>query len=75
MYRKTEKQLEECYKHMEPYLKHLDETKELREMCKECNNYCGKKHNYEKCKDKWCFKFYLGWKYLEWANSFGGFGT
>ena len=73
MYDKTKRQLEECYKHMKPYLSDKEENAELYEMCKKCPNYNGENHDFENCREKWCFKFYLGWQYLEWVNSFGCF--
>lgn len=70
MYQKTEKNIEEAYKHIKPYLKDLECTKKLREMCRHCEGYCGKEHNYEECRDMTCFEFYLAFEYLEWNNSY-----
>lgn len=68
--KKTDEQIDECRKHMEPYMMCEKSTLELREMCKNCESYCGKQHNYEECYEKPCFKFWLAYKYLEWYNSF-----
>jgi hypothetical protein len=70
MHRKTALNILEAYDHIRPYLRKLESTKELREMCNCCEGYCGEQHNYEECRDKMCFKFYLAFKYLDWCNSF-----
>ena len=61
-------QVEECYKHIIPFLP----TPELKEMCKRCEAYCGKEHDYEECRDKPCFIFWLAFEYLSWSNSYIG---
>ena len=65
----TIKNMEEAYKHIKPYLDNEKCTEELREMCQCCEAYCGGTHDYDECKDKMCFKFYLAFVYLEWYNS------
>ena len=65
-----ERQLEECYEHIKPYMDNEKESRELYDMCKNCESYCGKEHDYEDCRNKNCFKFYLAYKYLEWDNSY-----
>lgn len=65
--KETERQLEECYHHIKPY---INEQKELYDMCKNCESYCGKEHDYEDCRNKNCFKFWLAYEYLEWENSY-----
>ena len=67
----TERQLKECYEHIKPYMDSEETTKELREMCKRCDSYCGSEHDYEECREKPCFRFWLGYEYLKWVNSFG----
>lgn len=67
---KIDDQIEECRKHMIPYMQNEESIKELREMCKCCETYCGKEHDYEECKDKQCFRFWLAYKYLNWCNAF-----
>lgn len=67
--KKIDEQIEECRKHVKHYIQDEEDTKELREMCKNCEAYCGKEHNYEECKDKPCFKFWLSYEYLGWVNS------
>lgn len=66
MNKKTDFQLNESYKHIKPYLNVIPE---LKEMCGQCERYCGKEHNYEECRNMMCFKFFLAFAYLEWANS------
>lgn len=66
---KTKSQLEDSYNHIKNYLDNEDSTKELREMCNICECYYGKDHNYDDCKDKPCFKFWLAYEYLEWDNA------
>lgn len=68
--KETESNINETYSHIESYLYDLKSTEELREMCKNCEAYCGEQHNYEECRDKMCFKFFLAFRYLEWSNSF-----
>lgn len=67
---KIDEQIEECRKHMEPYMQDQENTEELRQMCMNCESYCGKKHNYEECADKMCFRFWLSYEYLKWCNAF-----
>lgn len=67
---KIEKQIEEAYIHIKPYLR---DQQELEEMCKQCERFCGKKHDYEECKDRVCFKFYLAYVYLDWCNKSDGY--
>ena len=67
---KIDEQIEECRKHMEPYMQDQEITEELRQMCMNCESYCGKKHNYEECADRMCFRFWLGYEYLKWCNAF-----
>lgn len=68
MFRDTSQQLDESYKHVKPYLhKNCDE---LKEMCSCCECYCGEQHDYEECRKKPCFNFFLAFKYLEWNNSY-----
>lgn len=69
-YKETERQIEECYNHIFNYLHNEDTTKELREMCKNCEAYCGSHHDFEECKDRPCFRFWLAYEYLEWNNSY-----
>lgn len=67
---KINEQIEECRKHLKPYMQDEKCTKELRELCKNCETYCGLTHDYEECKDRPCFRFWLGYKYLNWMNAF-----
>lgn len=70
MKKKTERQLEEAYNHIEPYLKDEKETEDLRKMCSNCEKYCGKEHDFEECKEMMCFKCYLALEYLDWCNGY-----
>lgn len=67
---KIDKQIKECRNHMNPYMKNEESTKELREMCKCCEVYCGKEHDYDECRNKPCFRFWLAYEYLGWMNAF-----
>lgn len=67
MKKKTEEQLEECYRHMEPYQKNNQIAKDT---CSPCEFYCGQEHDYSECRDKQCFKNLLAMQYLEWVNAF-----
>ena len=68
--RKIDKQIEECRNHMKPYMKNEESTNELREMCKCCEVDCGKEHDYDECRNKPCFRFWLAYEYLGWMNAF-----
>lgn len=70
MYKQTERNLEEAYNHIKNYMKHEDTTEELKEMCSVCELYSGSEHDYEECRNKMCFKFWLAFQYLEWSNAF-----
>lgn len=70
--RRLEQSIQEMYKDIKPYMKREDATKELREMCKNCDGYCGIDHDYEECKGKPCFRFWLCYKIEEHRISFGG---
>lgn len=69
-YKQTEMQIEESYNHIYSYLHDGSVTKELRKMCETCEIYNGKDHDYEECRDNQCFRFWLAYEYLEWANSY-----
>ena len=64
------KKLDEAFNHYKLYF--ADDLM-LSGMCQSCSNYTGHKHKYETCMDRPCFKFYLGYKYLEWDTSFENF--
>lgn len=67
----TEEQLEEVYESRKTYLNHENECEELHEMCNNCENFCGiKEQDYGECKDKACFRNWLGLEYLDWLNSY-----
>ena len=65
---KLERQLEESYNHIKPYIS-AENTTELFSMCKNCERWCGEEHDYSECRDLPCFKFWLGYEYLKWCNS------
>ena len=73
---KLECRIEESYRNVQPYLKNEDITEditnELRKMCNMCEAYCGANHDFEECREKPCFKFWLCYKYMAWCMSFGG---
>lgn len=72
MKKKTERQLEEVYQRNLNCKGSFSETRspELHEMCKVCELYCGDAHDYTECREKQCFKNWLGLAYLDWANSY-----
>ena len=63
----VKRKLEEAEKHIMPYIK---EKECLREMCKRCELFRGEEHDYSKCKNMWCYKFFLAYVYLEWESSY-----
>lgn len=63
--------IEESYRNFKPYLDDGTTGQELKEMCEYCELYCGIKHDYENCRNRNCFQFWLCYKYLEWCNSYG----
>ena len=67
---RLEEKLNEAEKHIKPYMDDASETEELREMCKNCECYCGLDHNYEECRNQWCYKFWLAYVYLSWEDSY-----
>lgn len=70
--RRLEQRIQEMYKDIKPYMKREDATKELREMCQNCDGYCGIDHDYEECKGKPCFRFWLCYEIEKHTISFGG---
>ena len=66
---RVKNKLEEVERLMSNYMDCTETTKELREMCKNCEGYCGKDHDYRECRNKWCYKFWLAYRYLEWSSS------
>ncbi len=68
---KVSRKIEECYQNCKPYLDDEEENQELREMCSCCEHYCGAEHDYENCRNRNCFQFWLCYKYLEWCDSYG----
>lgn len=67
---KIEKKLDEAFEHYKLY---FEDDLMLSGMCQSCVHYKGYKHKYEDCRSMPCFKFYLGYKYLEWDTSFENF--
>ena len=65
-----EKKLEECYQHIKPYLGNEEDTPLLNEMCKMCEFWNGEEHDYEECRNKACFKLFLGYQYLCWEDGY-----
>lgn len=64
---RIEKKLEESYQHIKPYLK---EQKILEELCQGCEEWYGENHDYEECRNRPCFKMFLGYEYMCWEDSF-----
>ena len=67
---KTLEQIEECCQHH--FTIHLNKqpTEELLKMCRGCEEWYAEEHNYDECRHKPCFKFWLAYEYLRWKNSF-----
>ena len=64
---KANRKLEEAYAHIKPYIKN---ESELFEMCMTCECWNGKdKHDYDECRNKPCFRFWLAFVYLHWETS------
>lgn len=71
LYKKTEKQLEEVYQSRKQYLNDEDACEELHDMCKNCEDFCGTRHHdYSECRERQCFKNWLGLEYLDWINGY-----
>ncbi len=66
---KLERKLEEVYQHMKPYMD-KENASELFAMCKYCEIWAGDAHDYEDCRNKPCFKNWLGYAYLQWETSY-----
>lgn len=66
----VKRKLEETEKHVQLYINDPSQTPELRKMCKNCESYCGKEHDYSECRDKWCYRFWLAFEYLNWASGY-----
>ena len=49
--------------------------KEIERQLEECYEHIKPYMDYEDCRNRNCFKFYLAYKYLEWDNSYkyGGY--
>ena len=59
------RRLQDEYKRLKLYLNDKKCCQELHKMCNRCEEFLGTRvHNYEDCKDKECFKFYLAYAYL-----------
>lgn len=69
MTKRVENKLQEVQRLMDGFTDITSMTKELREMCKNCEEYSGGNHDYRECRDKWCYKFWLAYRYLEWSSS------
>lgn len=68
--KKVLENIEEAYQNYKPYLDDDNLFQELREMCSCCEQYCEAEHDYENCRDKNCFQFWLCYKYLEWCATY-----
>lgn len=71
LYKKTERQLEEVYQSRKQYLNDEDNCEELHDMCKNCEDFCGTRyHDYSECRERQCFKNWMGLEYLDWINGY-----
>ena len=64
--KRVEEKIEEYYNRMSDY---IPKDEELKEMCQNCECWCGENHDYSECRNKPCFRFFLGYGYLQWATS------
>lgn len=66
---KVDRKIEESHNHIKPYLNDSNLCGELHDMCRNCERWCGKEHDYSECENMKCFKFYLAYEYMLWAES------
>lgn len=67
----TTRQIKESWANLKDYINDKAyKRKDLYSMCSRCSDFTGKSHCYNDCLDKPCFRFYLAYEYLEWANSY-----
>lgn len=66
---KIEEQLEEVYNEFKDYMNDEKWFPTLHKMCKGCESWCGEGHDYSECREKACFKHFLGYAYLNWTNT------
>lgn len=64
-----ERKLEETYESIKPYISKRD-TPLLIKMCEKCECWMGKEHDYAECRNKPCFKLFLGYEYAKWCDSY-----
>ncbi len=57
------RRLDDTYERVKPYLK--NSCPELKEMCKICECWYAEKHDYEECKNKPCFRFWLSYECMK----------
>ena len=63
------------YKRIKPYLNETTCCTELHKMCDGCESFVGlSEHNYENCKDRNCFRFYLAYSDLQCCIGYDLFG-
>lgn len=66
---RVNKKLQESWEHINPYMSDESVNGELKEMCKICECWYGAKHDYNECRNKPCFRFWLAYQYLLWVTS------
>lgn len=71
-----DKNIEDTYRMIKPYLNepapHNSGRELLHAMCNNCERFCGVlEHDYSECREKPCFKLYLGYEYAEWCETWG----
>ena len=60
------RRLDDEYNRIKPYLNNTKCCADLHKMCENCDGFMGvAQHNYEDCKNKNCFRFYLAYSILE----------
>lgn len=59
------RRLDDTYQRITPYLN--NDFPKLKKMCEICECWYGDEHNYEDCKDKPCFRFFLAYERLHYS--------
>lgn len=68
MTKHTKEVIDETYNHVKNYMDKQREIEDLIKMCRRCEEWCGKEHDWEECRDKPCFQFWLCKEYIEWCE-------
>lgn len=66
---KINEKLVDALEHFKNHYNKEESSSELYEMCKMCKSWTGADHDYTKCENKSCFKFWLAYVYLKWDTA------